>query len=79
MAYRAVIRPESAEEVRERNRRVPEDAINYLRARGVLADMKSKLMDGRISFEDYKVLKAQAIDGDVDGATKGLAAILARH
>lgn len=79
MAYRAVIKPESAGEVRERNRKVPEDAGNYLRARGILADLRSKRLNGRISFEDYKALKAMAVAGDIDGATKGLAAILARQ
>lgn len=35
-----------------------------------------KQHDGRITRQEYKTIRGQAIAGDIDGATKGLNALL---
>lgn len=55
---------------------VREDAGRYLRARLILNDLREKHLAGKISYERCKALRAQALEGDVDGAVKGLAKAL---
>ena len=53
---------------------VPEDAMKYLRARRFIEDMKKHI---RILHSDeYKVMRRQALSGDVAGAEERLRKIV---
>lgn len=69
---------EMAEEERLRDLTVPEDAGRYLRARNVLEALRERYRKGIITQQEMKTLRGQAINGDIDGAVKGLAKIEAR-
>ena len=70
---------EMAESERLRDLTVPEDAGRYLRAHKVLTELREKYLKRRITPQQYRTLRGQAIAGDIDGAMKGLARILARE
>lgn len=55
---------------------VATDAGRYLRARLILNDLKEKHLAGKITYDECKALRVRAIEGDVDGAMKGLAMLL---
>ena len=38
-----------------------------------------KMHDGELTQQEYKTLRGQAINGDIDGATKGLERLLRRR
>lgn len=69
---------EMAEEERLKDLTVPEDAGRYLRARNVLEVLRERYRKGIITQQEMKTLRGQAINGDIDGAVKGLAKIEAR-
>lgn len=69
---------EMAEEERLKDLTVPEEAGKYLRARGVLAALRERYRKGIITQQEMKTLRGQALNGDIDGAVKGLAKIEAR-
>ena len=69
---------EMAEEERLRDLTVPEDAGRYLRARSVLEVLRDRYKRKIITQQEMKTLRGQAINGDIDGAVKGLAKIEAR-
>jgi hypothetical protein len=54
------------------------DASKYLRAHFLLSNIRKKYLLGRITFQEYRTIRGQAIGGDLDGAMKGLARIEAR-
>lgn len=58
---------------------VREDASRYLRARLILNDLREKHLVGKITYDECKALRARAIEGDVDGAVKGLAILLRKR
>jgi len=58
---------------------VREDASRYLKARLILNDLRDKLRFGTITWQQYSTLRGQALAGDVDGATKGLARVLRKR
>lgn len=58
---------------------VREDAGRYLRARLILNDLREKHLAGKITYDECKALRARAIEGDVDGAVKGLALLLRKR
>ena len=58
---------------------VREDAGRYLRARLILNDLREKHLAGKITYDECKALRARAIEGDVDGAVKGLAILLRKR
>lgn len=70
---------EMAEAERLKDLTVPEDAGRYLRAHKVLTELRERYLKRRITPQQYKTLRGQAIAGDIDGAVKGLAKILARE
>ena len=51
---------------------VPEDAKRYLRARNVLTALRDRYRNGIITRQEYSTLRGQALNGDIDGAIKGL-------
>lgn len=67
---------EMAEEERLKDLTVPEDAGRYLRAHKVLTELREKYLKRRITPQQYRTLRGQALAGDVDGAVKGLANVL---
>ena len=58
---------------------VREDAGRYLRARLILNDLREKHLAGKITYDECKALRVRAIEGDVDGAVKGLAILLRKR
>ena len=58
---------------------VREDASRYLRARLILSDLREKLRLSEITWQQYSMLRGQALAGDVDGAVKGLARVLRKR
>ena len=58
---------------------VAEDAGRYLRAHRLLTEIRKKYLAGRITFQEYRTVRGQAVAGDVDGAMKGLARIEGRR
>ena len=75
--YRAAPRSreiEVAEQMRDRT--VPEDAGRYLRAHGILCELREKYRKRKITAQQYRTIRGQAIAGDVDGAVKGLGKLL---
>ena len=68
-----------AEAERLKDLTVPDDAGRYLRAYKVLTELREKYSKRRITPQEYKTLRGQAIAGDIDWAVKGLARILARE
>lgn len=58
---------------------VREDAGRYLRARLILNDLREKHLAWKITYDECKALRARAIEGDVDGAVKGLALLLRKR
>lgn len=58
---------------------VRDDAGRYLRARLILNDLPEKHLAGKITYDECKALMARAIEGDVDGAVKGLAMLLRKR
>lgn len=65
-----------AEEERLKDLTVPEDAGRYLRAHKVLTELREKYLKRRITPQQYRTLRGQAIAGDIDVAVKGLAKAL---
>ena len=57
-------------------RTVREDAGRYLRANVILPELREKYLKRRITWQQYKTLRGQALAGDIDGAVKGLARIM---
>ena len=75
-------KPRSAEtewQRRVKDLTVPEDAGRFLRAHKVLTDLRNKYLRHRITPQQYKTLRGQAISGDIDGAVKGLAKLECRN
>lgn len=73
--------PRSAEIEREEQMRdltVREDAMRYLRAHKVLTELRYEFRRNTITRQQYRTLRGQAVAGDLDGALKGLARIMAR-
>lgn len=70
---------EMAEAEQLRDLTVPEDAGRYLRAHRFLTELRGKYLKGLISGQQYRTLRGQAIAGDIDGATKGLARVLRQN
>lgn len=56
---------------------VPQDAQRYLKAREFLEKLRKS--QGRLDAQTYKTLRGQALNGDVEGAEKGLQRILRRE
>jgi len=50
------------------------EAARYLAAHKFLETLKRH--DGEITRQEYKTLRGQALNGDIEGATKGLDTIL---
>ena len=59
-------------------RAVRADASKYMRIRLILGEFRRHYLNGRITAQQYKTLRGQAINGDVEGAIKGLGVILER-
>lgn len=78
MAYRAVVAQDPEWYRRGRERAIKDDAQRYLMAHNILMDLRSKYLRKRIDYQQYKTLRGQALAGDISGAEKGLAHILAR-
>ena len=70
---RTKIAPERVDAVKQNA-----DASKYLRAHFLLSNIRKKYLLGRITFQEYRTIRGQAIGGDLDGAMKGLARIEAR-
>lgn len=66
---RSMIEPERVDMVKA-------DAGRYLRAHRVLTELRSRYLKGQITPQQYRTIRGQAVAGDVDGATKGLARIV---
>ena len=58
---------------------VEKDAVRFLKAHRVLGDLRREYMRKNITFQQYSTIRGQALNGDVDGAVKGLARLLARN
>ena len=70
--------PKAEAERRVRNPRpsVATDAGRYLRANVILPELREKYLKRRITWQQYKTLRGQALAGDIDGAVNGLARIM---
>lgn len=53
-----------------------EEASRYAAAHAILTELRTNYRKRRITPQQYKTLRGQAIAGDIDGATKGLAKVL---
>ena len=53
------------------------DVVRYINANGFLMELKRQ--HKRLNRHELKTLRGQALSGDVDGAMKGLRAILDRR
>ena len=58
-------------------RKINRDAIMYLNAQNFLQRLNSMIRV--ITMDEYKALKKQALNGDLDGAEKHLNEVLAEH
>ena len=56
---------------------VRDDAMKYLHAHYVLTELREMYRKRRITAKEYKSLREHAIAGDIDGAVKNLAKIMA--
>lgn len=55
---------------------VKQDAQRYLKAREFLDKLRKS--QGKLDAQTYRTLRGQALNGDVEGAEKGLGRILRR-
>jgi len=61
-------------EQRERRKfeNIDEDALKYLKARPVLDELRKHYNERRITWQQYLTIRGQALNGNIDGATKGM-------
>ena len=52
------------------------DSARYRRAHFILTDLRTKWKNREITSQQYSTIRGQAIAGDLDGATKGLATVI---
>ena len=48
----------------------------YVRAKPILDDLRAQYKDGKITLQQFRTLRGQALSGDMDGAIKGLSKIM---
>ena len=71
--------PETRAKARQKQEQmltIKEDARRYVKINPFLTDLRKRYMQRRITGQQYISLRGQAINGDLDGAIKGLANVL---
>ena len=65
-----------AEMRRMRLNNIQEDSARYRRAHIFLTDLRKKWKQHEITSQQFSTIRGQAVSGDLDGATKGLAKVI---
>ena len=55
---------------------VAQDSARYCRAHYILTELRQKWKDRDITSQQYGEIRAQALAGDIDGATKAMANVI---
>ena len=58
----------------ERSEDIREEASRYLRAHKLLTELRQKYLQRRVTGDVYASVRRRALEGDVDGAVRELAA-----
>ena len=53
-----------------------DEEARYVRAKPIIDDLKKHYSNGRLTFNQFRTLRGQAIAGDTEGALKGMAKLL---
>ena len=56
-----------------------EEAARYVTAHAILTELRNNYRKRRITPQQYKTIRGQAIAGDLDGAIKGLGRVLCEN